>query len=99
MAELAPAGRLPPKMEIAGVAISLTSYDEILEILELRRADRALVIAVCNVHSVMTARRDPALHAAISDADIATTDGVPLVWLPRLTCRPRQTRVYGPDLM
>ena len=96
---LAPAGRLPPKTEIAGVPVSLTSYDEIIDILGCRASDRALVIAVCNVHSVMTARRDAALYAAISRADIATTDGVPLVWVLRLTCRPGQTRVYGPDLM
>ena len=47
----------------------------------------------------MSARRDAALYDAISQADIATSDGVPLVWLLRLTSRPGQTRVYGPDLM
>jgi N-acetylglucosaminyldiphosphoundecaprenol N-acetyl-beta-D-mannosaminyltransferase len=96
---LATADGLPPRMEILGVPISLTSYDEILGIITHRPADRALVIAVCNVHSVMTARRDAALYAAISRANIATTDGVPLMWVARLTCRPSQTRIYGPDLM
>jgi N-acetylglucosaminyldiphosphoundecaprenol N-acetyl-beta-D-mannosaminyltransferase len=90
---------LPPKAEILGVPISLSSYDEVIEILGRRQRDRARVIAVCNVHSVMSARRDAALLAAIRGADIATTDGVPLVWLLRLTSRPSQTRVYGPDLM
>lgn len=93
------AADLPPKTEIAGVPVSLTSYDQIISILGRRASDRALVIAVCNVHSVMSARRDAALRAAISRADIATTDGMPLVWLLRLTCQPGQTRVYGPDLM
>jgi N-acetylglucosaminyldiphosphoundecaprenol N-acetyl-beta-D-mannosaminyltransferase len=96
---LEPSGGLPPKMAIAGVPISLTSYDEVLEVIARRPAERALVIAVCNVHSVMSARRDATLHAAISEADVATSDGVPLVWLLRLTCRPGQARVYGPDLM
>jgi N-acetylglucosaminyldiphosphoundecaprenol N-acetyl-beta-D-mannosaminyltransferase len=103
MAELAgvlePSAGLPPKMAIAGVPISLTSYDEVLDVIRRRPAYRALVIAVCNVHSVMSARRDAALYDAISQADIATSDGVPLVWLLRLTSRPGQTRVYGPDLM
>ena len=90
---------LPPRMEIVGVPISLISYDEILGTIAHRPADRALVIAVCNVHSVMTARRDAVLYAAISRADIATTDGVPLTWVARLTCRPGQARIYGPDLM
>ena len=65
MAEVAgvpePSGSLPPKMAIAGVPISLTSYDEVLDVIGRRPADRALVIAVCNVHSVMSARRDAAL--------------------------------------
>ena len=103
MAELAsaatPAGGVRPKTAIAGVPISSTSYEEVLEVIGRRPVDRALVIAVCNVHSVMSARRDAALYDAISQADIATSDGVPLVWLLRLTGRPGQARVYGPDLM
>jgi N-acetylglucosaminyldiphosphoundecaprenol N-acetyl-beta-D-mannosaminyltransferase len=90
---------LPPKAEILGLPISLTSYHEVIGIIGRRPRDRALVIAVCYVHSVMLARRDAALHAAISEADIATPDGVPLCWFLRLTCRPGQPRVYGPDLM
>lgn len=90
---------MPAKMGIAGVPISLTSYDEVLGIIGRPPPDRALVVAVCTVHSVMSARRDPALHAAIADADIATTDGVPLVWMARLLRRPGQERVYGPELM
>lgn len=90
---------LPPKTNILGTPISMTSYDEVLRVIEHRPADRATTIAVCNVHSVMTARRDPALRSAITDATVATTDGVPLVWLLRWTCRPGQARVYGPDLM
>jgi N-acetylglucosaminyldiphosphoundecaprenol N-acetyl-beta-D-mannosaminyltransferase len=86
-------------MEIAGVPISVSSYDKVLEVLGQGPAERGLVVAVCNVHSVMSARRDPVLHAAISQADIATSDGVPLVWVMRLTGRPGQPRVYGPDLM
>jgi N-acetylglucosaminyldiphosphoundecaprenol N-acetyl-beta-D-mannosaminyltransferase len=93
------AGGLPPKLAIAGVPISLTSYDEVLDVIGRRPTDRALVITVCNVHSVMSARRDAALYEAISEADIATSDGVPLVWVLRMTGRPGQTRVYGPDLM
>jgi len=105
MVELAPlhepiAGPpLPPKVEIVGVPISLTSYSEMIDIIGSPPAERALAVAVCNVHSVMSARRDVALHRAISGADIATTDGVPLVWVLRLTCQPGQRRVYGPELM
>lgn len=89
----------PPKTPVVGIPLSMTSYEDVLDVLEHRPADRATTVAVCNVHSVMTARRDPALREAIAGATIATTDGVPLVWVVRLTRRPEQRRVYGPDLM
>jgi N-acetylglucosaminyldiphosphoundecaprenol N-acetyl-beta-D-mannosaminyltransferase len=48
---------------------------------------------------VMSARRDPALAAALATADVATPDGMPLVWAIRREARADQQRVYGPDLM
>lgn len=90
---------LPPKSPVVGTPVSMTSYDEVLQAIEDRSGDVATVIAVCNVHSVMSARRDPALARALNSAAIATPDGVPLVWTLRRTARPEQERVYGPDLM
>ncbi|MEA2002268.1 MAG: WecB/TagA/CpsF family glycosyltransferase, partial [Actinomycetota bacterium] len=89
----------PPKSPIVGIPISTTSYDEVFDALAARPQEHATVVAVCNVHSVMTARRDPTLNEAISGAEIATSDGVPLVWGLRWTARPEQQRVYGPELM
>jgi len=90
---------LPAKTPVVGTPISMTSYDEVLQALATRRSDRALTVAVCNVHSVMSARNDPNLRSALIDADIATPDGVPLVWGIRWTANPGQERVYGPELM
>jgi N-acetylglucosaminyldiphosphoundecaprenol N-acetyl-beta-D-mannosaminyltransferase len=90
---------LPVKTPVVGTPISMTSYDEVLETLSTRRSDRALTVAVCNVHSVMSARKDPSLRSALDSADIATPDGVPLVWGIRWTADPGQERVYGPELM
>jgi len=89
----------PEKAPVVGVPISITSYDDVIEKLTNRPDDSATVVAVCNVHSVMTARRDPALMEAISQAEIATPDGVPIVWGLRATARSDQHRVYGPELM
>jgi N-acetylglucosaminyldiphosphoundecaprenol N-acetyl-beta-D-mannosaminyltransferase len=77
----------------------MTSYSEVVEILGERPTDRATVVAICNVHSVMSARRSRELADALENADIATSDGVPLVWGIRWTVRPEQERVYGPELM
>ncbi len=89
----------PRKSEVVGTPISMTSYAQVLEVIQDRPTDRALTIAVCNVHSVMSARRDPALRDALTSADVATPDGVPLVWTLRRVADPSQQRVYGPDLM
>jgi N-acetylglucosaminyldiphosphoundecaprenol N-acetyl-beta-D-mannosaminyltransferase len=90
---------LPEKRSVVGTPISMTSYAEVLAHMEDRPADRALVAAFCNVHSVMTARREPAVAAALRRADLACPDGVPLVWALRALGAAAQTRVYGPDLM
>jgi len=89
----------PAKAPVVGTPISLTSYEEVFDIFDTRPRDRALVVAVCNVHSVMSARRDPALANALNTAQLATPDGVPLVWVLRRTVNPTQERVYGPELM
>lgn len=79
--------------------MSTTSYGEVLELIGARPRDRATTFFFCNVHSVMTARRDEHVRAAIQRADVATPDGMPLVWTLRRTGDPAQPRVYGPDLM
>lgn len=101
MAEARPRRRLrvPDKALVVGTAISLTSYDDLLETLASRPDDEALTAAFCNVHSVMTARRDADLAAALGRFDVATPDGVPLVWALRLLANKDQERVYGPELM
>lgn len=90
---------LPARVPVVGTPISLTSDAELLELIDRRPADRALAVAFCNVHSVMTARRDPHVAAALAGMDVATSDGMPVVWALRLLARPGQARVYGPDFM
>jgi N-acetylglucosaminyldiphosphoundecaprenol N-acetyl-beta-D-mannosaminyltransferase len=77
----------------------VTSYDEVMEILQSPSSQAATVVAICNVHSVMTARKQPELAAALSDATICTPDGMPLVWMLRALGISTQERVYGPELM
>ncbi len=90
---------LPERADIVGSQISMTSYAEVLDLVADRPADRSLTFFFCNVHSVMTAREDATLAAAIARVDVATPDGMPLVWALRKTANPDQERVYGPDLM
>ncbi len=70
---------LPPKVDVVGTGVSDVSVPTAVGWI-LSPPDGGLDMAVCNVHTVMTARRDPVLSDAIARADIATPDGMPLVW-------------------
>jgi N-acetylglucosaminyldiphosphoundecaprenol N-acetyl-beta-D-mannosaminyltransferase len=86
-------------VDVLGTTISAVTYTDVLERIQSPPTDRAQAFAFCNVHSVMTARQDPAVHRALRTMDVKTPDGMPLVWVLRRRGQPQQPRVYGPDLM
>ena len=92
------------KQNILGVGICATSYGEVAEACGAWIANRppgstSRYICVTSVHGIMTAVFDPSFRAKLNRADIATPDGMPVVWALRSFGHPRQERVYGPDLM
>ena len=94
------------KQLVLGVGISATSYAEVCEqtcawIAEGRRgaAAPARYVCVTSVHGIMLARADAAFRAVLNHADLATPDGMPVVWAMRSFGRRGQQRVYGPTLM
>jgi N-acetylglucosaminyldiphosphoundecaprenol N-acetyl-beta-D-mannosaminyltransferase len=56
-------------------------------------------VCICNVHVVVTAKHDPEFRRVVNDADMATPDGMPLVWVLRRMGFQWQERINGPDLM
>ncbi len=93
----------PAKIDVLGVGISATSYDEVCAhcarwIVE-RSSGRGRYVCVTSVHGVMEARKSQTVRAALNGADLVTPDGMPLVWALRSFGAPLQQRVYGPDLM
>ncbi len=82
------------KEDVLGTGISLVDVDGVVSVL-----DQGVTVAICNVHSVMSARRDRTLHAALEDTDIATPDGMPLVWALRAFGHGEQTRCTGIDVL
>ncbi len=90
----------PPKVRVLDVGISATSCEEVCLLLAgWSRSRRRAYVAICNVHSVMEAHKDPAFAEVLNGAAVVTPDGVPLVWALRLLGQKGQTRVYGPDLL
>lgn len=55
-------------------------------------------VCAANAHMVVEARRDPALRAAVADADLATADGWPVARVMQRFGGVAQRRASGPDL-
>lgn len=56
-------------------------------------------VCCCNVHSVISVRRNAAVRRAVRGADMVTPDGMPVVWMLRKLGYAGQQRINGPDLM
>jgi N-acetylglucosaminyldiphosphoundecaprenol N-acetyl-beta-D-mannosaminyltransferase len=101
---------VPEKQAVLGVGISATSYEEVCalcsEWIDQARERKSganarpgRYVCVTSVHGIMTARSDAALRGIFNQADLATPDGMPVVWAMRSFGRRSQARVYGPTLM
>jgi N-acetylglucosaminyldiphosphoundecaprenol N-acetyl-beta-D-mannosaminyltransferase len=74
-------------------------YDTISRIHLWSTARESRYVCICNVHSLVTARQDEVFHQALTNADMATPDGMPIAWMLRRMGFPKQQRINGPDLM
>lgn len=90
----------PPRVNVLGVGISAINVEQALKTIGewIEKRDPHYV-CVCTVHTVMECHRDPDLRRLVNQAGLATPDGMPLVWIGRLSGYPHMDRVYGPDLM
>jgi N-acetylglucosaminyldiphosphoundecaprenol N-acetyl-beta-D-mannosaminyltransferase len=92
----------PPRVrtEVLGAPIDAVTRGQALERL-LGWAERreSRVVSICNVHSVVTASRERGFMDVLRGADMATPDGMPVVWMMRALGHRAQERVAGPDLM
>ncbi len=68
-------------------------------ILRWAHARESRMVCLCNVHSLVAARTDAALRAALQVSDMNAADGAPVAWLMRRLGWPEQQRLAGPDLM
>ncbi len=88
------------RVNILGVGISAINMPQALQCLETWIAEgEQQYVCVTPVHSVIESQRDEQLRAIYNAAGLVTPDGMPLVWLSRLSGFQHTRRVYGPDLM
>lgn len=85
---------------LLGTRIDALSWEQAIgRILRWAQAGSSRTVCLCNVHSLVTAARDPALAEALASSDMNSPDGAPLAWLMRRRGWPEQQRLSGPDLM
>ncbi len=90
----------PETVEVVGVPLALTDYEEMLDWMDgmIATRERGYVCA-CNVHTVMASREDPELRLALQHSSFNVPDGQPLVWAINSLGYSLARRVYGPELM
>jgi N-acetylglucosaminyldiphosphoundecaprenol N-acetyl-beta-D-mannosaminyltransferase len=80
--------------------IDAASWQEVIDtLLQWAKRKESRYVSICNVHSVVTAKQNPVFRRVVNEADMATPDGMPLVWVLRRIGFQRQERINGPDLM
>ena len=90
----------PSTEEVLGVPLALIDYDRTLDwVDDAVAAGHRGYICVAATHTVMAAREDAGLRAAVLEADFTVPDGQPLVWALNLLGHRLGDRVYGPELM
>ena len=94
------ASRNTDKVYILNVGISAIDMDDAcVRIEEAILRKRKIYICVCPVSTIMACKRDENVLASVNSADLATPDGMAVVWMGRLLGYKNIRRVYGPELM
>ena len=92
--------QLHKRVNIIGVGISAMSLDlAVRQMASWIDSRTRQYVNVCTVHTIMECGRSPALRSIVNKSGMATSDGMPLVWLCRYHGHAEATRVYGPDLL
>jgi N-acetylglucosaminyldiphosphoundecaprenol N-acetyl-beta-D-mannosaminyltransferase len=88
------------KINILGVDISAINMNDAINQLEYLIAEkRQSYICVCPNHTIMESQKDQKLRDVINSADIATPDGMSVVWASKLLGHHGVEQVAGTELM
>jgi N-acetylglucosaminyldiphosphoundecaprenol N-acetyl-beta-D-mannosaminyltransferase len=84
---------------ILNVPVDVQTFEQAISQLETwLQAGESRFVSTCTVYTLMVAQDDLAAMRALQNADMVTTDGMPLVWLQKQAGFAHAERVYGPDL-
>lgn len=91
---------LGTKVDLFGVGITVTTYDDATErIMAAARDRRSYAVSALAVHGLMEAVDDLGFRRMVNEIDLVTPDGQPVRWAMNTLHRTSlEDRVYGPDL-
>ncbi len=78
-------------------AIDMNDACSVVEDTVLKRQKK--YICVCPVSTIMECKRNEKVLMSVNSADLATPDGMAVVWIGRMLGYKNISRVYGPELM
>ena len=85
---------------VLGAFIDALTWDEALARISAWAAAReSRYVCLCNSHSVVTTTQDQDFLRVVNEADLATPDGMPVVWMLRRLGFGGQQRISGANLM
>jgi len=88
-----------PTKELIVTPISVLSFkDQIDLIIDWAKKDQSKMICVANVHMLIEAWQNSNFASTLKSADLATPDGMPLVWMLKLLGCKQAERVAGMDI-
>ncbi|MBK9177293.1 MAG: WecB/TagA/CpsF family glycosyltransferase [Flavobacteriales bacterium] len=89
----------PGKLPVLSLSISHAPFaEQVRRIIDLGRAHRSAYVCCVNAHMTVEAR-DPGFAQVVNGADLATPDGMPVLFAMRWFHRIAQERVAGNDLL
>ena len=93
--------RWPPKRNVLGVKVSLTTYEEALEaVIHAAKKRRSACVSHLAVHGLVIGAQDQLVKAMLDEFEIVAPDGIPVkIALNLLYKTQLPDRVYGPKFM
>jgi N-acetylglucosaminyldiphosphoundecaprenol N-acetyl-beta-D-mannosaminyltransferase len=89
-----------PKIQLAGVQISLGSFSEHIDrIAGFAKQFSSSYVCCVNSHMTVEANREPSFARIVNQAEFATSDGMPITKALKWICKQSQERVAGNDLL
>lgn len=90
----------PPTQNVIGFPVTSLSFNDQMDwMLEWATQRLSKTVCVANVHMLMEATWNKEFGSVLSNSDMVTPDGMPLVWLMSWMGHYRQDRVAGMDII